>query len=69
MATVFSEVHINGMRKQHFRQLMAYIEQREYNNWYYGNANQFNKRHDEIKSWVQGIIDVVEEHGVIIPRK
>ena len=69
MASVFSEVPIKGLRKAHFHQLMSYIIQRERDGWwYYGNKEQFNKRHAEIKTWVQGIIDVVNEHGVIIPK-
>jgi len=68
MATIFDCVGISGLRVTHFRQLLAYIEHRELDSWYYGNEKQFEKRHNELKEWVNGIIECVESEGVKIPK-
>ena len=52
-----NEISIRGLRKSHFDQLMTYIEDRECTGWYYGNRKQYEKRHAEIKAWVQGVIN------------
>ena len=65
MSSVFSEVPTKGMRKAHFRQLLSYVQAVD---WHYGNKEQFLKRHKEIERWVQGIVDVVNEHGVRLPK-
>lgn len=51
---------IKPLRLAHFNQIMAYLDERERIEWYYGNKKQFNKRHDEIKAWVQDCIDTLE---------
>lgn len=69
MATVFEDVSIRGFRKTHFNQLLAYLEDREGQGWYYGNRAQFEKRHEELKVWLNGIINYANSEGIIIPRK
>ena len=69
MAIVFDEVLIKGLRKTHFNQLMSYITDRDRLGWYYGNRKQYEQRHEEIKAWVQGIVDTAGRDGVIIPKK
>lgn len=68
MSTVFSEVPTKGMRKAHFNQLLFYVKSMHESGCYSGNREQFLKRHAEIESWVQGIVDVVNEHGVRLPK-
>ncbi len=69
MATVFSEVDIKGMRKTHFDQLLMYIMERDREEWYYGNKEQFEKRHRDLMQWVEGILLCLENNDYIIPRK
>ena len=69
MATTLSEVSIKGLRKAHFTQLFSYIAEREREMWHFGNRKQFEKRHDELVKWVEGIIEVVNDKNNIIPDK
>jgi len=68
MATVFENVSIRGLRRIHFEQLLSYLEDNERQGWYYGNKAQFEKRHEELKAWLNGIIDYADRKGVIIPK-
>ena len=45
-------VTINWLRPIHFNQLMSYVEEWEASGCYYGNREQFFKRHIEIKEFV-----------------
>jgi len=58
---IFDYADIRGMRMSHFKQLLALIEMRDRSGWYYGNREQFEKRHKELKEWVEGIIDREEK--------
>ena len=51
---------IKPLRLAHFNQIMSYIEDCEQQGWYYGPKEQFEKRRDEIKAWVQDCIDTLE---------
>lgn len=61
-------VSIKGLRRTHFEQLFGYVVDRERSGWYYGNKMQFEKRHEEIKMWLNGIIEAVSGEGVVIPK-
>jgi hypothetical protein len=37
------------LRPSHYEQLLSYIDDVESNGWYYGNKEQFEKRHTELK--------------------
>jgi hypothetical protein len=67
MAIVFDCVDIRGLRPTHFSQLLVYLEDRKYG--YYGNKEQFEKRHDDLKKWLEGIISYAKKDGVVIPKK
>ena len=54
---VLDTVSIKGLRRTHFEQLLSYIEHREEDMWYYGCKKQFEKRHLELKEWVEQIIE------------
>jgi len=69
MATVFNEVSICGLRVTHLKQLLAYVEDRENSGWYYGNKKQFEQRHEELKRWIEAIINYANNEGVVIPKK
>ena len=67
MATVFDVVSIRGMRRTHFDQLLSYLENRDSEGWYYGNRKQFEKRHEDLRKWLERIINYANNEGVIIP--
>uniref|UniRef100_A0A6M3JE78 Uncharacterized protein n=1 Tax=viral metagenome TaxID=1070528 RepID=A0A6M3JE78_9ZZZZ len=69
MAIVIDSVSIKGLRKTHFSQLLAYMECWDIHGGYYGNKEQFQKRHDEIGKWVSEILYTLSEDGVVIPKK
>jgi len=45
------------LRIAHINQLMAYAENRDRDGWYYGNREQFEKRHLEILEFLNKIIE------------
>ena len=49
-------VDITGLRATHFEQLLSYVEDNERIGTYYGNKEQYEKRHEEIKEWLEEII-------------
>ncbi|MCP3683745.1 MAG: hypothetical protein GY861_13760 [bacterium] len=40
------------LRKAHYTQLQDYINVREREGWYYGNKAHYEKRHAELKEWI-----------------
>lgn len=42
-------------------QLMQYIENREYEGWYYGNKQHYEKRHAKIKAFVAQLQEQEQE--------
>jgi len=69
MATVFDMVSIKGMRATHFEQIRSYLMHWEEEGIYYGNKDQFIKRHEDIKEWIDAIIDMARDPDNIIPKK
>ena len=69
MATVISDIGIEGLRRTHFEQLFSYLESVKEQGWYYGNKKQFDARHEDLKIWLIGIIDLLNQEGIIIPKK
>jgi hypothetical protein len=49
MANVYDSIDIKGFRKAHINQLRSYIHGRDIEGWYYGNREQFENRHEELK--------------------
>lgn len=68
MATVFESISLKGLRLAHLRQLQSYIEEREREGRYYGPREQFEKRHIEIKRWIDGAVAYAETDGVRLPK-
>jgi len=60
MACPVEEISVRGMRQIHFEQLRAYIDCRKEDGWSYGNRKYFEKRHEELSEWVDGIIRTFE---------
>lgn len=69
MAIIFDEVSIKGLRITHFDQLLNYLYVREREGWSYGNPHQFEKRHNELQTWLNGIIEYASKEDVVIPKK
>jgi hypothetical protein len=68
MAIVFENLPLKGLRKTHLWQLLTYIEAREEEGWYSGNREQFEKRHQEIKKWINDAVDYAYSEGVTLPK-
>jgi len=69
MATVFESLSLTGIRKAHLYQLLSYIETRDETGWYYGPRNQFEKRHNDLKTWIQSAVDYAYSEGIVMPKK
>ena len=62
MANRINELDIDNLRRTHFTQLLAYICEREEAGWYYGNKEQFETRHRELKTWVEKAIKLTRDN-------
>ena len=69
MAIVMDTVSIKGLRATHFEQLFHLLKRNERDGEYYGNRAQYDKRHAELKEWLESLIDLAREPDVIIPKK
>jgi len=70
MATTFESISLQGLRVAHLRQLQSYIYARESDGyWYYGNEKQFEKRHNELKRWINRAVDYATSEGVKMPKE
>lgn len=49
------------LRQAHINQLLNYLQDCENTGWYYGNKQQFIKRHEELKAWLE---ELLEEYPV-----
>lgn len=45
------------LRLTHLEQLEFYIRKNEDDGIYYGNKEQFTKRHNDLKEWIQDLQD------------
>lgn len=69
MATTLDMVSIKGLRATHFEQIMSAVMDREEEGVYYGNKEQYYKRHDEIKEWLDALITMARDPDYRIPAK
>ena len=72
MATTFESISLQGLRVTHLRQLQSYIYARKNGNpayWYYGNKKQFEKRHNELKTWINNAVDYATSEGIKMPKE
>jgi len=49
------------LRRVHFEQLLQNVLDCERDGSYYGNKKHHFKRHEELKEWVKGIIDMFDK--------
>ena len=68
MAITLGTVSIKGLRATHFEQLMDAFLEHEETGVYYGNKEQYYKRSDEIKRWLNSIIDMARDTNYRIPK-
>jgi hypothetical protein len=68
MSIVLDSVSIRGLRATHFEQLQIYLEWAEEEGTYYGNQEQFSKRHEEIKKWLGLLCRKARDSDYIIPK-
>lgn len=68
MTNIINDVSIKGLRKVHFSQLIQYLDTRDRENWYYGNKEQFQNRHDELYNWIENIIETLSQDGVKVSK-
>jgi len=69
MATVFESIPLNGLRRTHLEQLLAYVNNTEREGWYYGPKKQFLKRHQELKAWLEDAVEYATSDRVVLPKK
>jgi len=69
MASAYRDVDIRGLRKAHFNQLRNYVHSRDEEGWYYGNKEQFEKRHEDLKQWIDSVCDLFNQSDVVIEKK
>lgn len=68
METVFESISLKGLRKTHLRQLLSYIDAAEDDGWYFGNRDEFEKRHEEIRKWLLDAVEYAYSEGVVFPK-
>ena len=67
MATTFESISLKGLRLAHLRQLQTYVYDRDREEWYYGPKDQFEKRHEDLKRWIDAAVEYAELEGVKMP--
>lgn len=45
------------LRQSHIHQMLSYLQDCERTGWYYGNKKQFIKRHEELKEWLEELLE------------
>jgi hypothetical protein len=68
MATIIDSVSIEGLRKTHLHQLDAYIGWAEEHGIYYGPKDQFVKRHNDLRKWMDSVLEWIDDPNVKIAR-
>lgn len=66
MEYTLDSVSIRGLRKAHLRQLAEYIRHRDFDGWYYGKREQFEKRHADLLELADRIDGIVNDDDVRI---
>jgi len=68
MATVFENLSLNNIRRADLQQLLGYINHIEQEGIYWGNKEQFNERHERIKTLIEDAVDYAYKDGVKTPK-
>jgi aryl-phospho-beta-D-glucosidase BglC (GH1 family) len=67
MAYVMDSLSLRGFRLTHLEQLRAYLDYRENDKCYYGNKEQYYKRHEFLVNWLDDAIEEAKKEGVKFP--
>ena len=68
MAHTVDSISIRGLRKAHLRQLVEYIRQRDDDAWYYGNREQFEKRHADLLELADRVENIANDNDARIEK-
>ena len=68
MTLISEALSIEGMKKTEFQQLASYVRWAEERGVYYGNKEQFEKRHKRIVEWMDGVIELLADSNVRIAK-
>jgi hypothetical protein len=68
MAHTVDSISIRGLRKTHLRQLVEYIRHRDDDGWYYGNREQFEKRHADLLELADRIENIANDNDARIEK-
>jgi len=68
MAYVVDGIPLAGLRKAHLRQLASYIRSRDTEGWYYGQRDQFEKRHADLLKMAEWLDGVAGDHDARLPN-
>ena len=64
MAHTVDSISIVGLRRAHLRQLSHYIWARDHDGWYYGNREQFEKRHADLLEFAARLDEIADDPDV-----
>lgn len=68
MTITFESIPLHGINPSDLAQLLYYIEYRERDMWYYGNKEQFEKRHEKLKDLIGWAVEYAYSDGVKLPK-
>lgn len=68
MAHVIDSISIKGMTKAHLRQLSDYIFWADSRGDYYGNRDQFYKRHEKLMEFAESLRALADDKDLRIEK-
>jgi hypothetical protein len=69
MSNTFDSIDIRGLRPAHFKQLLNLVYVNEREEFYSGNKEQYWKRHEELKTWLEDVVVQAYDSNNKIPKK
>lgn len=61
-------ISIRGLRKAHIAQLVSYIRHRDIDGWYYGQRDQFEKRHADLLQLADTLDSICADPNISIAK-
>ena len=68
MAQIIDSIPLKGLRKAHLHQLAEYIRERDREGYYYGNYEQFQKRHEDLLKLADWLDAVASDKSSRLPN-
>jgi len=68
VAHVIDSLPLRGLQKAHLAQLSSYIRKRDIDGWYYGPADQFNKRHADLLKFADMLDAIYSDPDARLPN-